>query len=98
MAKNYDVYNDFHSSRDPDRTITPGSPGSAITGSSRAEALQDSSRADHKQDTVHSLTEAPEQACQGAETLQDSNRADTVLQGSSRAAKPVPVPGAAATA
>ena len=23
MAKNYDVYNDFHSSRDPDRTITP---------------------------------------------------------------------------
>ncbi len=23
MAKNYDVYNDFHSSRNPDRTITP---------------------------------------------------------------------------
>lgn len=33
-----------------------------------------------------------------AETLQDSSRADTVLQGSSQAAKPAPVPGAAATA
>ena len=46
MAKNYDVYNDFHSSRDPDRTITPGSPVSAITDNSRAGTLQDSSRAD----------------------------------------------------
>ena len=33
-----------------------------------------------------------------AETLQDSSQADAVLQGSSQAAKPAPVPGAAATA